>query len=126
MKYPLPLIVFPVLAAIVNGAPVPGCLKRVAAEEVRSDAREAKTTSFGDDQHPRIYCEQGGLEAGQLAERQFFPGGFPGGYPGVYPPGDIYAHQLPANTLGSGGWANKNEVRPGQEGILAKILKGAL
>ncbi|MFI9064463.1 hypothetical protein ACIGQE_21770 [Streptomyces sp. NPDC053429] len=51
--------------------------------------------------------------------------GFPGlGFPGN--PGDRYAHQLPANTLGSGGWANKNEVRPGQEGIFAKILKGAL
>jgi hypothetical protein len=32
--------------------------------------------------------------------------------------------QLPANTLGSGNWANKNEVRPGHEGLFAKILKG--
>ncbi|MFI9064469.1 hypothetical protein ACIGQE_21800 [Streptomyces sp. NPDC053429] len=51
--------------------------------------------------------------------------GFSGfGFPGS--PGDVYAQQLPANTLGFGGWANKNEVRPGQEGIFAKILKGAL
>ncbi|KAF9923835.1 hypothetical protein FBU30_006119 [Linnemannia zychae] len=129
MKYPLSLIVLPVLAAIASGAPVPGCLKRVAAEEVKSDVREAKTISLGrDDQHPRIYCEQGGLGEGQLIGRHFFPGGFPGrfpsgfpGYPGHpgaglsadaktgAPPGDVYAHQLPANTMGSGNWANKNE-----------------
>ncbi|KXN66764.1 hypothetical protein CONCODRAFT_11328 [Conidiobolus coronatus NRRL 28638] len=51
-----------------------------------------------------------------------YPGGYPGfGYPGGYPgfgnaPGDVYAHQLPANTFGSGNVFNKNEVRPGQEG----------
>ncbi|TKR62845.1 hypothetical protein L596_026754 [Steinernema carpocapsae] len=72
---------------------------------------------------------------------QFFPGGFPGGYPGFYPgpfpgvanaPGDVYAHALPNAGLsgqvgiGVGNRASKNEVRPGQEGIFAKILKGVL
>lgn len=71
------------------------------------------------------------------AAPQFFPGGgygfpgygFPGyGFPGYgFPgnaPGDAYATQLPANTMGSGNAFNKNEVRPGHEGLFAKILKG--
>lgn len=41
-------------------------------------------------------------------------------------PGQVYSGSIPLSSGGSGNIFNPNEVRPGQGGIIAKILKGAL
>jgi hypothetical protein len=39
-------------------------------------------------------------------------------------PGDVSAENLPRNTLGSANWANPNEVRPGRQGFIPRVLMG--